>query len=64
MEEKLGPWLPAFRDVFGELSEQRLDQLSKFWEAVPVGMLRGRTITDATLIVDEAQNCTYSQLKC
>lgn len=64
LEEKLGPWLPAFRDVFGELCHDRLDKLSGLWEAVSVGMLRGRTITNATLIVDEAQNCSYSQLKC
>lgn len=29
----------------------------------PIAFLRGRTIKDSFIIVDEAQNCTFSQLK-
>lgn len=32
-------------------------------EIVPVGMLRGRTLKNAFIVVDEVQNCTFAQLK-
>jgi phosphate starvation-inducible PhoH-like protein len=38
--------------------------LSKRIEVVPTGMLRGRTVRDAVLVLDEAQNCSYAQLRC
>lgn len=63
--EKLGPWLGPFRDVLGDLSDADLDDLiGRHAEVVPVGMLRGRTVKRATLIVDEAQNLTPAQVLC
>ena len=68
LEEKFGPWLGPFHDCFGSLSLNEWTELEKFlekrMEIVPIGMLRGRTISNGVLIVDEAQNCSYSQLKC
>lgn len=32
-------------------------------EIAPVGFMRGRTLNNAFVVIDEAQNCTYSQLK-
>lgn len=61
---KLGPWLAPFSDVLGDVSNQTLERLKGKWEPIPVGLLRGRTISRGTLIIDEAQNCTWSQLVC
>lgn len=65
LNAKLGPWLSAFGDCLGEISNATLDSLLKdVVEMVPIGMLRGRTVSGGTLIVDEAQNCTERQLLC
>jgi phosphate starvation-inducible PhoH-like protein len=64
LAEKLGPWLAPFSDVLGDLTADTLDKLKGKWEPVPVGMLRGRTISRGTLIIDEAQNCSWNQLVC
>lgn len=64
VNEKLLPWMGPFVDVLGEMTDAKWGNLSASIDTVPVGMLRGRTVRDATLIVDEAQNLTYSQLKC
>ena len=32
-------------------------------EIAPIGYMRGRTLNNAFIVVDEAQNCTYVQLK-
>jgi len=63
MDEKIAPWLSPFTDVLGDISETKYLNKWRNIETVSVGMLGGRTIKNATLIVDEAQNCTYSQLK-
>jgi phosphate starvation-inducible PhoH-like protein len=64
--EKISPWLAPFRDVLGSLSDDTLEELQDEVEieSVPVGLLRGRTVSNATLIVDECQNLTAAQLLC
>ena len=32
-------------------------------EIAPVGFMRGRTLNNAFVVIDEAQNCTFVQLK-
>ena len=32
-------------------------------EIAPVGFMRGRTLNNSFVVIDEAQNCTYVQLK-
>jgi phosphate starvation-inducible PhoH-like protein len=32
-------------------------------EIAPIGFMRGRTLNNAFIVIDEAQNCTYTQLK-
>jgi phosphate starvation-inducible PhoH-like protein len=32
-------------------------------EIAPIGFMRGRTLNNAFVVIDEAQNCTYSQIK-
>lgn len=63
IEEKLAPWMAPFLDVLGDLSNVRHLAKLKNVETVSIGMLGGRTIKGATLICDEAQNCSYAQLK-
>ena len=61
---KLLPWLAPFGDCLGNLGHSTLQELADWCELVPLGMLRGRTISHGTLIVDEAQNATRAQLVC
>jgi phosphate starvation-inducible PhoH-like protein len=65
-DEKLDPYLKPIYDVF--LERIGGEKLKKFRadgviEIAPVGFMRGRTIKDAFIILDEAQNCTVQQLK-
>ena len=32
-------------------------------EIAPIGFMRGRTLNNSFVVIDEAQNCTYGQLK-
>ncbi len=32
-------------------------------EIAPIGYMRGRTLNNAFVVIDEAQNCTYAQIK-
>jgi phosphate starvation-inducible PhoH-like protein len=32
-------------------------------EIAPIGFMRGRTLNNAFVVIDEAQNCTYNQIK-
>lgn len=32
-------------------------------EIAPIAYMRGRTLNNAFIVIDEAQNCTYGQLK-
>lgn len=66
LEEKLGPWMGAFSDVLGNMSKASMQWFTESdrVEFVQVGMLRGRTVQKCTLIIDEAQNLTESQLRC
>ena len=32
-------------------------------EIAPIGFMRGRTLNNAFIVIDEAQNCTYGQIK-
>ncbi|WP_395074743.1 PhoH family protein, partial [Hyphococcus sp.] len=32
-------------------------------EIAPIAYMRGRTLNNAYIVIDEAQNCTYGQLK-
>jgi phosphate starvation-inducible PhoH-like protein len=31
-------------------------------EIAPIGFMRGRTLNNAFIVIDEAQNCTYGQI--
>ena len=66
LEEKVDPYLQPIWDAFrsqmrDEELKQRREQ-SKI-EVAPIAFMRGRTLTNAFVIVDEAQNATIQQMK-
>ena len=66
MEDKLAPYLRPLYDALSDrLSMKRVKALMAegLIEIAPVGYMRGRTLNNAFIVVDEAQNCTYVQLK-
>lgn len=66
MEDKLAPYLrPLYDALQDRLSAKRLKALMAegLIEIAPVGFMRGRTLNNAFVVIDEAQNCTYGQIK-
>jgi len=65
LTEKVGAWMSHFQDCFESLSTSNWQVLEKVIkvELVSVGLIRGRTIRNGTLICDEMQNASFDQLK-
>jgi len=66
LEDKLAPYLRPLYDALTErLGTKRLKALvaEGTIEIAPVAYMRGRTLNDCFIVIDEAQNCTYGQLK-
>ena len=66
LQEKLAPYLRPLIDALTErLGTKRLKALMAegIIEIAPVAYMRGRTLNDCFVVIDEAQNCTYIQLK-
>ncbi len=66
MHEKMAPYLRPLYDALGDrLGGKRVRQYLEDGtiEIAPVGFMRGRTLNNAFVVIDEAQNCTYQQLK-
>ena len=64
--EKLAPYLRPLNDALNErLDGRRVKQLMTEGaiEIAPIGFMRGRTLNNAFIVIDEAQNCTYGQIK-
>jgi len=64
--EKLAPYLRPLNDALNErLGGRRVKQLMTEGaiEIAPIGLMRGRTLNNAFIVIDEAQNCTYGQIK-
>jgi phosphate starvation-inducible PhoH-like protein len=65
-EEKVHPYMlpiyDAFDDLVGRDGPQRMI-IDKCLEVAPIAYLRGRTMKNAVCILDEAQNCTHTQMK-
>lgn len=66
LKEKVDPYLrplyDALFDVFGEEKTKRLIERGVI-EIAPLAYMRGRTLDDAFIILDEAQNTTNEQMK-
>ena len=66
MHEKLAPYLQPLYDALNErLGSKRLKAYlaNGSIEIAPVAFMRGRTLNGAFVVIDEAQNCTYAQIK-
>jgi len=66
LQDKLAPYLRPLYDCLTErLGTKRLKALvaEGVIEIAPVAYMRGRTLNDCFIVIDEAQNCTYGQLK-
>jgi phosphate starvation-inducible protein PhoH and related proteins len=64
--EKLAPYLRPLNDALSErLGGRRVKQLMTEGaiEIAPIAFMRGRTLNNAFIVIDEAQNCTYGQIK-
>jgi phosphate starvation-inducible PhoH-like protein len=66
LNEKLAPYLRPLYDALTErLGTKRLKQMlaDGIIEIAPVAYMRGRTLSECFVVIDEAQNCTYTQIK-
>jgi phosphate starvation-inducible PhoH-like protein len=66
LNEKLAPYLRPLYDALTErLGTKRLKTLlaEGIIEIAPVAYMRGRTLSECFVVIDEAQNCTYGQIK-
>ncbi|MEX0745761.1 MAG: PhoH family protein [Phycisphaeraceae bacterium] len=65
MQEKVNPYLRPLLDALHDMME--FEQIQRYMaadliEIVPLAFMRGRTLNDAVIILDEAQNTTKSQM--
>lgn len=66
LEDKVDPYLRPLYDALQDLLEpERLGRFQgmKTVEVAPLAFMRGRTLNDAFIILDEAQNTTPAQMK-
>ncbi len=66
MKEKVDPYLrPLYDAMYDCLPAEQLDRRieSGEIEIAPIAFMRGRTLSDAFIILDEAQNTTPAQMK-
>src|SRR6185369_16027665 len=66
MEEKVSPYLRPLYDALHDMMDfERADQLIQrgMIEIAPIAFMRGRTLNDSFVILDEAQNTTTEQMK-
>jgi phosphate starvation-inducible PhoH-like protein len=66
LRAKLNPYLRPLMDALGEMIDY--DQARNLMEqdaieVIPLAYMRGRTLNDAFIILDEAQNTTIAQMK-
>ncbi|MBI3419949.1 MAG: PhoH family protein [Proteobacteria bacterium] len=66
LQEKMAPYLRPLYDALNDrIGSKRLRQhlMDGAIEIAPIGYMRGRTLNHAFVVIDEAQNCTYGQIK-
>ncbi len=64
-EEKVDPYLRPLFDALHEFMDAKIVKShisNNTIEICPVAFLRGRTLKDSFIVVDEAQNCTFGTL--
>jgi phosphate starvation-inducible protein PhoH and related proteins len=66
LQEKVNPYLrPLYDALYDVLDPDRVDRYleKSVIEIAPIAFMRGRTLNDAFVILDEAQNTTSEQMK-
>jgi len=66
LQEKVNPYLrPLYDALYDMLDVERVERLLErgVIEIAPIAFMRGRTLNDAFVILDEAQNTTSEQMK-
>jgi phosphate starvation-inducible protein PhoH and related proteins len=66
LQEKVDPYLrPLYDALFEMLDNERVEKLLErnVIEVAPLAFMRGRTLNDSFIILDEAQNTTCEQMK-
>jgi phosphate starvation-inducible PhoH-like protein len=66
MNEKISPYLrPLYDALYDMMEAERIEKYIEtgIIEVAPLAYMRGRTLNDAFIILDEAQNCTAEQMK-
>lgn len=66
MYEKISPYLrPLYDALYDMMEAERIEKYLEtgIIEVAPLAYMRGRTLNDAFIVLDEAQNCTAEQMK-
>lgn len=66
LQNKVDPYLrPLYDALYEFLGAETFARLTErgVIEVAPLAYMRGRTLTDAFIVLDEAQNCTQEQMK-
>lgn len=66
LQEKVDPYLrPLYDALYDLLDKEKVDKMLEkgIIEIAPLAFMRGRTLSDAFIIMDEAQNTTIEQMK-
>jgi len=66
LQEKVDPYLrPLYDALYDMVDAERVEKMLErgVIEVAPIAFMRGRTLNDAFIIVDEAQNTTPEQMK-
>ena len=66
LQEKVDPYLrPLYDALYDLLEPEKVDKMleKNIIEVAPLAFMRGRTLNDAFIIMDEAQNTTIEQMK-
>src|SRR5437763_11023171 len=66
LQEKVDPYLRPLYDALYEMMDpEKVDRLleKNVIEVAPIAFMRGRTLNDSFVILDEAQNTTSEQMK-
>lgn len=66
LQEKISPYLrPLYDALYDMMEAERIEKYLEtgIIEVAPLAYMRGRTLNDAFIILDEAQNCTAEQMK-
>ncbi|MBL4686947.1 MAG: PhoH family protein [Nannocystaceae bacterium] len=66
LEDKISPYLrPLYDALYATFPVDKVERMTEqhVIEVAPLGYMRGRTLNDAVVILDEAQNTTREQMK-